>query len=821
MKEKVAPNGFWPRFEPEYQAIRENFVTDRNLLQAIGTEIGDNTLSRLNMPDQDPKHAFSGFQTIMEACFGNEGYLLRQKPDKVERDRQLITRAYLLAEWAHNGQLRDSGVPYIEHPMALLVGWSGKKPEDEVPGLINLKVTAETIASALLHDVIEDSPITTDIISEFISPQVAETVDILTQVKKTQKMPGGSEMTIKDREETLLKIIRALIHYPEAIMIKIYDRMHNIATLKTLKNDEGKIDHVKQVNYATDTANIYIRLAQMMGLDWESTWLAERCTAVIDPAAHRDRLLKRIHQGREDYFGGIKTNEIAQQEIGYLNAMSSGLGIEQIEITKPSTHEILEYMGQRRTLEAEDFFLNMRIIVADETDSDQQFMALFPTASDSLLAFRNRAAQIAKDLLVRPDVHSPASANIGLIQATESTDDQARATFFLRFAIGERLVPMKITVVSRSQWLHDRGSLAYLNAMDRIDRESFERYYHLEELVAAAQLRHKELGETFALVDRDELTLDERRILIQNLLTTLSSQNITVVGIKGDGTERHAPIPTDATVAYYIALKMPGNFLHVNQVFVNGRKASLAKKLNMGDRVHCTFKRGSLIDLAMFLDYITTRTTEQAGQKYDPALFLDIAQRIDEFVQNSKQSDDVEERKRGERVEQALILRGQQKIAGSEKHFGAYSYERVKNLFPHHDPMTLLYHLGLNLVLTDKHTFTQAQVETVTKRLRRFWARLPILAIKVADEKGLFKLVSGKLDEVGLDIILNEQRYIPDVRTRTTNTIYLLFRFGTDVDHDLLQSAKMELEKLQDARILNVSMFSNERAMKQELGILS
>ncbi len=176
--------------------------------------------------------------------------------------RALIRRAYALAEEAHAGQNRDSGVPYIQHPLsvAFLLADIGMGPD--------------TIAAGLLHDVVEDTGIRLDHLAETFNPDIAALVDGVTKLEQMEKrqvddrFAGESEGSSIDQEaESLRKMFVAMAEDIRVVIIKLADRLHNMRTLDPL-------DEKRRKTFARETQEIFAPLASSLGV-WQWKWELE------------------------------------------------------------------------------------------------------------------------------------------------------------------------------------------------------------------------------------------------------------------------------------------------------------------------------------------------------------------------------------------------------------------------------------------------------------------------------------------------------------------------------------------------------------------
>ncbi len=157
-------------------------------------------------------------------------------------DVRLVREAYRFSDHAHLGQFRNSGEPYISHPIAvaeICARW---------------KLEAESMMAALLHDVMEDSGITKQELAERFGPQVAELVDGLSKLDRV-------EFTSKEHQqaESFRKMLLAMARDVRVILIKLADRLHNMRTLDA-------VDPAKRRRISLETIEIYAPIANRLGL---------------------------------------------------------------------------------------------------------------------------------------------------------------------------------------------------------------------------------------------------------------------------------------------------------------------------------------------------------------------------------------------------------------------------------------------------------------------------------------------------------------------------------------------------------------------------
>lgn len=177
-----------------------------------------------------------------------------------DADVQPVMTAYLLAARAHAGQTRKSGEAYLTHPLA-------------VAGILaNMRMDVETIATALLHDALEDNPITKEQMIAEIGQVITDLVDGVTKIGKL-KFRSKEELAAENFRKMMLAMSRDL----RVILVKLADRLHNMSTL----DGHGNTD--KQVQIAKETMEIYVPIANRLGLTRIKDQLEDLCLKVLHP----------------------------------------------------------------------------------------------------------------------------------------------------------------------------------------------------------------------------------------------------------------------------------------------------------------------------------------------------------------------------------------------------------------------------------------------------------------------------------------------------------------------------------------------------------
>ncbi len=203
-------------------------------------------------------------------------------PDQVDRVRE----AYDTAESAHKGQKRRSGEPYITHPVAV------------ADILADLRMDGATIAAAILHDVVEDTGVSTAEIAERFGSEIAEIVDGVTKLDQIQ-----FKSRKEAQAESFRKMLLAMVRDIRVIMVKLADRVHNMRTL-------GAMPPAKRRLVARETLDIYAPIANRLGIHSIKLELEELGFKALYPRRYRviERELKRSRGNQKEFLPKITRN---------------------------------------------------------------------------------------------------------------------------------------------------------------------------------------------------------------------------------------------------------------------------------------------------------------------------------------------------------------------------------------------------------------------------------------------------------------------------------------------------------------------------------
>lgn len=218
-------------------------------------------------------------------------------------DISMVEKAYKVAGEAHNGQLRKSGEPYIIHPLCVAII------------LAELQLDKESIVSGILHDVVEDTEITSTDMKNMFGEEVAALVDGVT--KLTQLSWSADKVEIQ--AENLRKMFLAMAKDIRVILIKLADRLHNMRTLQFMRPE-------KQREKARETMDIYAPIAQRLGISKVKFELDDLALRYLQPEKYQ-KLVENVNQkkeAREQFVQEIVDEVSAHMQAASVKAEVSG-----------------------------------------------------------------------------------------------------------------------------------------------------------------------------------------------------------------------------------------------------------------------------------------------------------------------------------------------------------------------------------------------------------------------------------------------------------------------------------------------------------------
>jgi GTP pyrophosphokinase len=216
-----------------------------------------------------------GFDDLLKVITLNDG----------RYDVALIREAYALADDAHKNQTRDSGEPYVTHPVAVAMTLAG------------LGMDSDTLIAGLLHDVVEDTDVSLETIRRRFGNDVAQLVDGVTKLRRLTFASKEEE-----KAENVRKMLMAIARDIRVIIIKLADRLHNMRTI-------GARPAQKQRDTALETMEVYAPIAHRLGIRTIQEELEDLSLRYLDPIAYLEieRRMNLEKDERQRFIESIKT----------------------------------------------------------------------------------------------------------------------------------------------------------------------------------------------------------------------------------------------------------------------------------------------------------------------------------------------------------------------------------------------------------------------------------------------------------------------------------------------------------------------------------
>ncbi len=201
-------------------------------------------------------------------------------------DMEKIDKAYKFALEAHGDQRRISGIPYILHPTSVACI------------LVDLGMDTDCIIAALLHDVVEDTPVTLDDVKKLFGVQIANLIDGVT---KLGKLPTNIRSKEEQQAENVRKMLFAMEQDIRVIIIKLADRLHNMRTIECMKEQ-------KRRDKALENMEVFAPIAHRLGIRKIKEELEDLSLQYLDPIAYADieKSLERLKADKEQFLENIK-----------------------------------------------------------------------------------------------------------------------------------------------------------------------------------------------------------------------------------------------------------------------------------------------------------------------------------------------------------------------------------------------------------------------------------------------------------------------------------------------------------------------------------
>jgi GTP pyrophosphokinase len=257
----------------------------------------------------------------------------------------LVSRAYALAADAHAKQTRDNGDPYITHPLA-------------VAGILaGLKLDAASIATGLLHDTIEDTGVTQDVIVSGFGATIAGLVDGVTKLTRLELQSDRTKQA-----ENFRKLVLAMSRDIRVLIVKLADRLHNMRTLHHVREPE------RRIRIARETLDIYAPLAERIGMDSIKSELQDLAFGILEPEA------RSTIQARLNYLRGHGADVIEE------------VREELTRICKEAGHDAVDVSGREKSAFSIWEKMQRRSVAFEQLSDIMAFRVLVPTREECYAA---------------------------------------------------------------------------------------------------------------------------------------------------------------------------------------------------------------------------------------------------------------------------------------------------------------------------------------------------------------------------------------------------------------------------------------------------
>lgn len=428
-----------------------------------------------------------------------------------DTDVNLIERSIDFAIKYHEGQTRSSGEPYYTHPVEV------------AQILADMKLDTASIITAVLHDTVEDTDATLDMISKEFSPEVASLVDGVTKLTKIESKTAEGKQA-----ENFKKLVLAMSEDIRVLLVKLADRLHNMRTLHHF----DRVDKRKRI--ARETIEIYAPLSERIGIHKIKEELEDLSFANLYPEA-RESIMKRLSFLRSE------GTDVVDRIIQTLEKQGNDAGIS----VKVSGREKTKYSIWKKM---------QRKNVAFEQLSD-------------IMAFRVMVETIEQCYHILGLIHSLYPTVPGRFKDYISTPKSNGYKSIHTTVIGPENHRIEIQI--RTKHMHEEADLgvaahwAYKQDKNSDDKDDLKKFRWLRELLE--------------IIEQDAQAED----LLENTKLELFSEQVFCFTPKGDLIE----LPAGASCidfAYAIHSDVGNKCIGAK---INGRIAPLSTKLNNGDQI--------------------------------------------------------------------------------------------------------------------------------------------------------------------------------------------------------------------------------------------
>ncbi len=434
-------------------------------------------------------------------------------------EAEQVLRALEWATSAHSGKRRKSGHPYIVHPLAVTTM------------LAELRLDAATLSAALLHDVLEDTPLTYAELADEFGMQVARLVLGVTKLSEKVKdvkkirVRRGIKLTYEEIEElSLVSLLKHMTKDPRVIVIKLCDRLHNMRTIGALRSE-------RRLEIARETLDLFAPIAGRLGIWLIKKALEDLCLQVIDPNAYSE--IKEMAQAR---------NQALARDMGEITAqLQARLAADGLVTT---IHPLPEHVyGLYRQMQARGWqkarlYDGLRICVLVDT-VPQCYM----TFSSIHSLWPPLPGQIADFIATPKD---------GLYRSLHTV------------VIGRQGEPLEVRIrTPQMHYLSEYGIIAHL------------------QYPAGGLTPPSSLPQMILLEELGKLLQDKPQDLLKTFISQIAAQFIQVFTPKGDAL--HLPAGSTPVDFAYAVHTQIGHSCY--KALLNGRAVPLNTQLQDGDRV--------------------------------------------------------------------------------------------------------------------------------------------------------------------------------------------------------------------------------------------
>ena len=447
-------------------------------------------------------------------CAETANYL---EPDEVD----MLRRAFEYARACHKGQCRKSGEPFISHPVEVSLI------------LASLRMDAETLTAALLHDVVEDTDATLDELSANFGENVAQLVDGVTKISRIEV-----ESLTAEQAETIRKMFVAMSKDIRVVVIKLADRLHNMRTLGSLRED-------RRIFKANETLEIYAPIAHRLGISSIKWELEDLAFYYLEPVKYQQvsRMVAASRAERQAYIDRVRDILIDEME---------SVGVECQIMGRPkhlySIHQKMSRQGKGFS-EIYDL-IALRIITKSVKDCY--------SALGAVHALWHPMPGRFKDYIAMP--------KFNMYQSLHTT------------VIGPAGRPLEVQI--RTEEMH------------RMSEYGVAAHWRYKETGGSTKLANDDFSRQLAwlreMIDWQSDTQDSREFL-KSLKVDLTPNDVFVFTPRGEVRQLRAG-STPVDFAYAIHTEV-GH--HCVGAKVNGRIVPLNYKLQMGDRVDVLTQKGA------------------------------------------------------------------------------------------------------------------------------------------------------------------------------------------------------------------------------------